>query len=202
MNLHDAVTQIAEIRAHLARTETFRGFRSATVGLTSLLAIVGGGVQAIWMPEPMQTPGIWLAMWVGMAAVSLLIVGTETMLRYKRIGCRWATRVTWNVARQFLPCVAAGGALTICSWVGARESVWMLPGLWSILFGLGVCASCWLLPPQMYAVAVYYLLAGAACILEGQGTAALAPWTMLATFGIGQFLTAAVLYWTLERNHD
>ena len=78
----------------------------------------------------------------------------------------------------------------------------MLPGLWSILFGLGVCASCWLLPPQMYAVAVYYLLAGAACILEGQGTAALAPWTMLATFGIGQFLTAAVLYWTLERNHE
>jgi hypothetical protein len=30
----------------------------------------------------------------------------------------------------------------------------------------------------------------------------LSPWAMGVPFGVGQLLAAAVLYWTLERNHD
>ena len=39
MELTDALGSISEIRAQLARTETFRGFRSLTVGCSGLLGV-------------------------------------------------------------------------------------------------------------------------------------------------------------------
>ena len=78
----------------------------------------------------------------------------------------------------------------------------MLPGLWAILFSLGVFASFRLLPRPTYWVGVYYLMAGACCLAWAQGEAAFSPWAMGLTFGIGQFLAAAILYWNLERDHE
>ena len=49
MDLRDALGQIAEIRAHIAQNETFRGFRSATVAASGLLALVGAAMQAFWI---------------------------------------------------------------------------------------------------------------------------------------------------------
>ena len=46
MQLHEALAQITEIRTQIARTETFRGYRSATVAFSGLLALGGAGVQA------------------------------------------------------------------------------------------------------------------------------------------------------------
>ncbi|MEE8452390.1 MAG: hypothetical protein V3R99_10765 [Thermoguttaceae bacterium] len=44
MELHEAMERISEIRGQIARTETFRGYRSATVGFSGLLAFVGAAV--------------------------------------------------------------------------------------------------------------------------------------------------------------
>ena len=41
--------------------------------------------------------------------------------------------------------------------------LWMLPGLWSILFSLGIFASYRLLPRETFWLAVYYLAAGVGC---------------------------------------
>ena len=76
-----------------------------------------------------------------------------------------------------------------------------MPGLWSILFALGVFASCRLLPRPCFAMGVYYLVAGTLCLVLARGSQALSPWSMGLTFGIGQLLTAVILYLTLERNH-
>ncbi len=78
----------------------------------------------------------------------------------------------------------------------------MLPGLWSVLFSLGVFASYRLLPRATFWVAVWYLAAGAACLAWAQADAALSPWAMGVPFGVGQSVAAAILYWTLERSHD
>ena len=73
--------------------------------------------------------------------------------------------------------------------------------LWSILFSLGVFASCRLLPRPVVGVAVYYLLSGALCLIFFREDLALSPWVMAVTFGIGQLLAATILYVTLERRH-
>jgi len=74
-------------------------------------------------------------------------------------------------------------------------------GLWAMLFSLGIFASFRLLPRATFWVAVYYLMASAFCLAWGQGEWAYSPWAMGLTFGVGQLLAAAVLYWTLERQH-
>jgi len=42
----------------------------------------------------------------------------------------------------------------------APQSLWMLPGLWQIVFSLGVLASRRSLPRPMFAAGVWYLGAG------------------------------------------
>jgi hypothetical protein len=77
----------------------------------------------------------------------------------------------------------------------------MLPGLWSILFGLGIFASYRLLPRATFWVGVHYLVAGSFCLAWAQGEYAFSPLAMAIPFGIGQLLAAAIIYWTLERTH-
>ena len=98
---------------------------------------------------------------------------------------------------QFLPCVIAGGLLMVVLLRWVPESLWMLPGLWLMLFSLGIFASYRLLPRATFWVALFYLLAGTLCLTLGE--AALSPWAMGLPFGAGQLFAAAVLYWTLER---
>jgi len=48
-------------------------------------------------------------------------------------------------------------------------------------------------------VGIFYLGAGAICLVLAQGEWAFSPLAMGLPFGIGQLATAAILYWTLER---
>jgi hypothetical protein len=202
MDLHDALGQISEIRAQVARTETFRGFRSVTVGFSGVLGIAAGLVQNERIAQPAEHVQEYVELWLGVAILSVLVVGVE-------LGYRWAVessslkrRLTVLAIQQFAPCLVAGGALTVVIADRAPASAWMLPGLWAILFSLGVFASCRLLPAATAWVGVYYLGSGTLCLTFGNGPHALAPWFMMGTFGVGQLLSAAILYFTLERKHE
>ncbi len=52
-----------------------------------------------------------------------------------------APRRTIRVVGHFLPCLAAGFAVTLSLVWGTGEHISRLPGLWAMLFGLGVFAS-------------------------------------------------------------
>ena len=92
----------------------------------------------------------------------------------------------------------AGGLLTFVLIRFAPRASGCCPGLWQILFSLGVFASCRLLPRATFSVAVFYLATGLACLALARGEFALSPWAMGLPFGVGQLLAAAVLYRTLE----
>ena len=108
--------------------------------------------------------------------------------------------MTLLAVEKFVPSMVAGGMLTWALAAHGREVVWLLPGIWSILFGLGVFASWRMLPKATFWIGGHYLVTGLICVVLGRGDQALAPWTMVITFGLGQTLAAAMLYWTLERN--
>ena len=201
MELHEALSQISAIREHVARAETFRGYRSAIVAFSSVACLAAAAAQTVWLAAPRQSPGAWLALWVSTAAICLATVAAEMIWRHRRGAAPNAARLTWLAVEQFLPCVVAGGLLTAVLFRFAPESLSLLPGLWAILFGLGVFASCRLLPRATFWVGAYYLFAGAIALAFGQGELAFSPWLMVGCFGVGQALTAAVLYWQLERRH-
>jgi hypothetical protein len=109
------------------------------------------------------------------------------------------TRQTWLALQQFLPCPFAGAVVTAVILEFEPDALWLLPGLWSLFFGLGVWASRRLLPAPVAGVGLYYLLAGSAGLLIGRGEWACSPLLMLATFGIGQAALAVIMYSYLEQ---
>jgi hypothetical protein len=200
MELREALSQIAEIRQQMARTEVFRGFRSVPVAFSGVLAWAAAIAQVIWIPEPLRDLTSYLTLWIGAAAIGISAAALELTLR-ARHSTRWAREHTWLVVEQFFPCVVAGGLTTLVLVKCSESTLWILPGLWSIFFSLGVFASRRLLPKATLGVALYYLIAGLACLALAQGEWALSPWAMGVPFGGGQLLAAAVLYGTLERDH-
>jgi hypothetical protein len=99
---------------------------------------------------------------------------------------------------QFLPAGVAGAILPFVLLRVTHNVFWMLPGLWQIIFGLGVFASCRCLPRPMRLVGGWFLLTGFACIALGDDRA-LAPATMSGAYGVGMTLVAALHYFSAKK---
>jgi len=202
MELQEALAQISEIRQQMARSEVFRGFRAIPVAGSGCLAVIAAIVQAIWLPEPLSHPQHYLSLWVGVAAISLAGQILEMWWRSRTSLSAYSKSITLLAAEQFFPSVIAGGLLTFVLTRFAPEVIWMLPGLWQVLLGLGIFATYRLLPKAMFGVAAFYVVSGILCLALARGPLALSPLAMGIPFGIGQLSTAAILYWTLERNDE
>ena len=199
MQLDEALRQISDIRQQMAQSEVFRGYRSLTVSFSGGLGLLAAALQPQWVPSPERDLGRYLLLWVGVAAIGSIVAGLEMGWR-ARAGSGLARQRTLLAVEQFLPCVLAGALVTLCIYRAAPQVAWMLPGLWSLIFGLGVFASYRLLPRPVFWIGCYYILCGCGCLLWGQEDGAFSPWQMGISFGGGQLLAAAILYWTLERN--
>ena len=201
VELREALQQISDIRQQMARSELFRGYRSATVGFSGVLGLLAAMFQGHWIDSPATDLSRYVALWVGVALVNVTIAGIELFWRAKSAGPGISRDMTRLAVEQFLPCMVVGALLTISIFRGAPGVAWMLPGLWSLIFGLGVFASCRLLPPMLIWVGIYYVACGCCFLRWGNGEQAFSPWQMAIAFGGGQLLCAALLYWTLERKH-
>jgi uncharacterized membrane protein YoaK (UPF0700 family) len=203
VELREALSQIAEIRARVAAAERFRGYRAAPVALTGLLAILVAALQPRLVPDPTADVPGYLAVWLSAAVVAGAIAGSGIWLRHRYGGDPLAKQLTWLAVGQFAPCLVAGAVVTAVLVRHAPAHAPLLPGLWQVLFSLGVFASFRLLPRAVVVVGVFYLLAGAFNLTRSSGPDALSPWVMGGPFAVGQLLTAGVLYWNLERTrHD
>ena len=202
MELREALTQISEIRQQMARTEVFRGYKAIPVAFTGVLAILSALVQAVYLRDPAEQSLAYLGLWIGTAVVGGVVAGIEMLLRTYGPESSLRREITWLAVEQFMPCLATGGLLTLVLVRVAPESLWLLPGLWQILFSLGIFASSRLLPRATSGVAFFYLITGLLTLALARGDAAFSPWAMGLPFGIGQFFAAAVLYRTLERRDD
>jgi len=192
--LQQALSEIHSIRTQVAHGTEFRGYGPASIAASGILALLVAAAQTQWMAKSSKADlAIWLSVWAGTAVVSVLLTGLETFVRARRVHVGFAREMVQSAVAQFLPAVMVGFLLTAVMIGVAPEECWMLPGLWELIFSLGVFASCRFLPRQMFAVGVWYLAAGLFCLVAGSATHALSPWTMGIPFGVGQLLVAAVL---------
>jgi len=192
-DLHKALSEISAIRGHIARGAVFRGYGPITLATTGLLALAAATLQAYWLPAPQRDVVAYLSIWVPTAALSLLIISVETITRARRLHCGLAAQMMQAAAEQFLPAIVAGLLLTVVLLRYAPQGLWMLPGLWQVVFSLGVFASCRFLPRAMFTAGIWYLCCGLMCLSVGPGQRALGPWMMGVPFGAGQLIVAAVL---------
>jgi hypothetical protein len=201
MELREALTQIAEIRQQMARGQLFRGYRAATTAFSGLVALLTGVLELCFSTD--LQAGSFVLPWVVAAALCVAVVGVEMVFRTRRSQSHVQRQLTLLAVEQFMPSVVAGALLTwvFCEFLSAQ--LWMLPGLWMILFSLGVFASARLLPREVFAAAGFYLLAGITTLIAGRtaGVFTLNLY-MAGVFAAGQAAIAGILYLRLERSHD
>jgi len=200
MKIHRALSQIAEIHRHLTKTEVYRGCRSFPVALTGVFALLGGFLMP-WV-VPSQSPAAFALFWCAIAVVSFGFVMAEVARDYFRRTEETLRRTTRKVCEQFVPCIAAGTAVTAAILASDGGYVPLLPGMWAIIYSLGLFSARPYLPRAIGWVALFYLLSGVVLLLwKSTGTGPMAL-RMAGTFGPGQLLAALVLYWDLERKTD
>jgi hypothetical protein len=200
-DLDRALVDIRSIRRQVARTTEFRGYGPLTLSATAVLAVFAGAAQWRWVPAPAARPLSYVAVWLTTAIVCAALIVTQMLTRANRFHSSMADEMVRMAVAQFLPAGVAGAVLPIVLLRAPREVFWMLPGLWQIIFSLGVFASCRCLPRRMLLVGAWFLLTGMGCIALG-GSRALAPATMAGAFAVGMAMVAAIHYSSGKVSND
>ena len=192
-DLHKALGDISSIRRQMADSTQFRGYGPATLAATGIVALLAASSQSIWLPDPANRIPAYLGIWIATAVLSATLAGVQMYTRTRRIHSGLSNEMLHMAVEQFLPAIGAGLLITIAIVRFVPAVFWMLPGLWQVMFSLGIFSSGRFLPRPMIAAGAWYLLTGLVCIALG-GNRALAPWTMGLAFGAGQLLVAGILF--------
>jgi hypothetical protein len=190
------------------------------VALSGVLALVAAGLQTRLAGD--ESPQDFVLYWMAVGMISSATAAGGIAYNYLREKSHFARRRTRATVGQLLPCLVVGFGVAALLGRPGSDSIAYIPGLWAVLFSLGIFASRPYLPRITGWVALYYLAAGIVLLAMAQErtslllwgrhvtvgfsqTAAghpksLSPWGMGLTFGFGQILAGIVLYWDLERN--
>ena len=199
-DLDRALLDINFVREHIARTTQFKGYGPLTLAATGFFAL---GVAAVEARLPARSHGRaleFIAIWSATAAVAVILIGIEAIVRSRKLHVGMAVEMLQAAIEQFLPAVTAGVlvAFALARW--SPSSLWMLPGLWQIVFSLGVFSTARILPKVVFIVGIWYLGCGLACLAMGQSDP-LSPWSMGIPFGVGQLLVACILQICRRSSH-
>ncbi len=201
-DIQQALSEIHSIRHQVARGTQFRGYGPASIAFSGTLALLVAWGQVRWGAGTGHDVAVNLFVWGTVAAVSVVLSSMETFWKARRLHVDFAQEMLHSAAEQFLPALAVGVLLTVVLMRVAPGDSWLLPGLWELIFSLGIFASCRFLPRQMFAVGLWYLAAGLCSMIVGSETKTFLPWTMGIPFGIGQLLVAVVLQLFVEKNFE
>lgn len=199
-NLSAALEQIHEIHSQMSRGQLYRGYRPVPVAVSA-----AGGLLAAWAQPhfvAVDDPRGFAYYWLIVAGLCALGAASAVLVHFLRQDWfeRRHTLYAWG---QFVPCLAAGGLVGAGVAGALPQAVGLLPGLWTVIFSLGIFASRPFLPRATGWVALYYLTAGAWLLLSPADPAEPA-WALAWVFMIGQCAGALILYLKLERHlyHD
>jgi hypothetical protein len=197
-DLRQALAEINAIRTQVARDTQFRGYGPISIAASGVLALIVAAVQS-GITKDDRDFFAFFVVWASTALIAVGLTATEMIRRTRRVHSGLANEMIQAAVEQFLPALVVGLLLTAVLIWAAPQQLWMLPGLWQLLFSLGVFASCRFLPRQTFAVGIWYLIAGLTCLALQSGPKTFSPWSMGIPFGVGQLLVAAVLQYGFEK---
>jgi len=201
-DLDKALADIVAIRSQIAAGTAFRGYGSATMAATAVVALLTAVVQHFWLEEPGSRPVSFFLGWAAAAVLSSAIILIEMRARTRRHHGGLADAMIHQAVEQFLPAAVAGLLIGIVIWQFAPDCIWMVPGLGQILVSLGIFASARSMPRSVMLAAVWYFLAGFLVLVVSSQSHVLSPWTMGLPFVIGQLLMASILHVASEDEMD
>ena len=193
-DLQKALADISAMRDQMARGTMFRGYGPAALAATGGLAMLAALAQPAIVPHPVKQLVPYVALWTTVAAISIAIIALEATRRSRQVHGGLADDMLRAAAAEFLPALAAGALVTLVLLHDGPPTALLLPGIWQIIFSLGVFAACRSLSRSMLAIGVWYLGTGLSCLHFTSGANDLAPLCMGLPFGIGQLFAALLLH--------
>lgn len=197
-DLNQALLDIRSIRRQVAQATEFRGYGPLTLFSTAVLAVLAGAAQAHWVSEPADHPVQYVALWLTTGVFCAALIATQMLTRAKRLHSGLADQMIRMAVAQFLPAGFAGAVIPFVLLRVTHDVFWMLPGLWQIIFSLGVFASCRCLPKPMLLAGGWFFLTGFVCLALGD-TRALAPGMMSGAYAIGMMFVAVIHYFSARK---
>lgn len=195
-DVEHALSQIADIRARVIASTRFRGMAPKATFFSAIAAVAVAAAQTLWPHLFPRDPMGYVVLWGVVILGCLWITGTETIARSRAVHGSMADAVLRDGLRQALPFAAAGVILDAVVYAFARDSIWLLPGLWLILtalFGFSVLSR---LPRAISWVAIWFLACGSIVLVLAGASGELSPWMMGLPLGIGLTAVAFILYQT------
>lgn len=187
-HVHDALAQVRALR-QLVDRQRFTGYsgpvRMATAGVALLATLVLASGRV-----PM-TAEVHLAAWGVVFAAALLMDYSALLywfLNDPKVGREWRRL---KPALDVVPPLLVGGVLTLA--VILRQEYDLLFGIWMCLFGLANFTSRHVLPRSMAYVGMFYMVAGALCLVV-PGVTFTNPWPMGLVYGLGEFMGGWILH--------
>jgi hypothetical protein len=138
MELQKAMNQLDEIHAQISKTEFYRGFRTVPVALTGFSAFLGAFIQPYWISE--NDAATFVLYWSVIATLNILGISILILYDYKSRQTELERQKARHVLKQFYPTLIAGALVTTMMYRIDGESLYWLPGLWCLIFSLGVFA--------------------------------------------------------------
>jgi hypothetical protein len=191
MRAQDAIDRLGLIHDQLARAEVYPGFRPPAVALVGGLGLLAAAAQPLVPAAP--AGGGFVVYWLVFAGIGAAIGFAACARRYALEEDDLARRRARRVMAQFLPCLLAGAAVTAGLWRAGPELVYLLPGAWAAVFGLGIVAARPHLPAGVWAVGMGYVAAGAALLVTADPAAGPNGWAVGGVFDLGHLATAVAL---------
>ena len=201
-DLDRALADIAAIRVQMARGTVFRGLGPAALAATGVLALAVAVGQALWLGGAPAEPVPFFVLWIVTAVIAAATIGGEAVTRSRRMHSALADEMIHAAIEQFLPIGAAGALIALVLARFEPDSLWLLPGLWQILVGLGLFGAARLLPRGLILAGVWYVAAGLVVLALAAAEKTLSPWLMGLPFASGQLLVAMVLQGSSGGNDD
>ncbi|MFN7943189.1 MAG: hypothetical protein U0X73_16485 [Thermoanaerobaculia bacterium] len=171
-----AASEIAYIRRTMERSAGFTAVPGwGSVGMGAI------GLAATFLAREQPTPGAWLAVWVAAAVLAFALGAVSLVRKAERAGVSLSGHAARSFVRALLPALAVGALLTGVLWrAGSME---LLPGVWLLLYGLGVTAAGAFSVPCVPIEGACLLAVGALALLF---PGAADPWLLGLGFGLLQ----------------
>lgn len=172
--LHDrALDNLRFIRSTMERAGAFTavpGWGMVVVGITALGAALLATLQS--------TAELWLAVWLGEAAIAVVAGGWAMARKAHRVNDPILSGPGRRFGLSFLPPIVVGGLLTPVLFRAGLVGV--LPGAWLLLYGAGIATGGAFSVRIVPVMGLCFIVLGAAALFV---PAALTPWLMAAGFG-------------------
>lgn len=173
--LHDrALDNLTYIRQAMERAGSF-----TAVSGTGIVAIGAIALIAAYLASQQASAIGWLGIWLGAAAMAVVIELTLTARKSRALGLPMVSGPGRKFALAFTPTLLAGAILTAALTPAAPRD--LLVGSWLLLYGAGVTAGGALSVPVVPVMGVSFMAAGAAALWL---PATAANWMMVAGFGV------------------